>query len=224
MNQSVLVVAAHPDDEALGCGGTLARLSDEGHAVHVVFMTDGVAARSSGSPVESKQRRAMARRASKFLGIQSIHFEDFPDNRMDSIDLLEVVKVVEDQLMAIQPQLVITHHHGDLNVDHRLVHQAVMTACRPPTASSVRRIWCFEVPSSTEWQVPVSARAFLPNLFFDISEVFSRKIEALGAYAEEMRPWPHSRAPEAVEHLARWRGASVGVDAAEAFMVARELI
>jgi LmbE family N-acetylglucosaminyl deacetylase len=223
---TVLVVAAHPDDEALGCGGTIARWAEEGVAVHLAFIADGIGARNDHSAAEQEalqSRRAAAESAASILGATSVHFDDLPDNQLDSVPLLEVTQRVEALIEAHQPDTVVTHHAGDLNIDHRRVHQAVMTACRPQRGHPVRTILCFEVASSTEWQPPGSGEPFIPNWFEDISATLPRKLAALDAYAAEMRDWPHPRSREGVEHLARWRGATVGCDAAEAFMLARAL-
>ena len=142
---------------------------------------------------------------------------------MDSIDLLDVVKEVEKKNEELKPDVVVTHHGGDLNIDHRIIHQAVITACRPQPGQTVKRILSFEVPSSTEWQSPSSGNPFVPNWFEDISDTLELKIKALEAYESEMRKWPHARSIKALEHLARWRGASVGAEAAEAFMLVREI-
>lgn len=222
----ILVVAAHPDDEVLGCGGTIARLADHGAEIQVAFLADGVGARSADiapSHGDLVRRREAATRACEILGARPPSFDDLPDNRLDIVPLLDVVKRVEALLEMHRPDTVLTHHRGDVNIDHRIVHDAVVTACRPQPRHSVRRLAFFEVASSTEWQPPGSAPAFLPNLFVDISYTLERKMAALGAYAEEMRDWPHPRSLVAVEYLARWRGASVGVDAAEAFMLGREI-
>ena len=216
MNKQILVAAAHPDDEVLGCGGTIARLVYEGADVHVVFFTDGVGARLDSvglsENAEVTMRRYAAEEAVKVLGAKTVVFGDFPDNRMDSVDLLNIV------------QMVLTHHIGDLNIDHRIVHQAVVTACRPQPGFSVETLLFFEVPSSSEWQTPVSALPFTPNYFIDISDYMSIRLRAFEVYAEEFRSWPHSRSYEALEHLARWRGATVGVEAAEAFMFGRGIV
>ncbi len=226
--KSCLVVAAHPDDEALGCGGTIALLASQGTAVHIVFMTDGVSARSTkelttADVAAASARRRNAERAAAMLGAASVRFGQFPDNRMDRVDLLDVTKFIEGFVAEHRPDLVLTHHAGDLNVDHRVVQQAVMTACRPQPGQSVTTILFFEVVSSTEWQAGPGSR-FSPNWFVDIASHLEAKRRALREYATEMRPWPHSRSFEAVEHLARWRGASVGVEAAEAFEVGRVLL
>lgn len=226
-SRSVLIVAAHPDDEALGCGGTAARLAEQGAAVHVLFLSDGVSARapSKGKAVKAglKQRRDAAIRACKILGAKPPRFHDFPDNRLDTVALLETIQPIEAMIRECLPDTVFTHHAGDLNVDHRRAHQAVVTACRPQRGASVRSLFFFEVPSSTEWQPPGSAAPFEPSAFFDISSTLQRKLAALDAYSAEMRDWPHPRSLQAIEHLARWRGATVGMEAAEAFVVGRQL-
>ena len=229
VGRTTLILAAHPDDEVLGCGGTIARLSGEGHAVHVVIMAEGATSRD---PVRDRSARdgelsalaGAAHRAGGVLGAASVELLAFPDNRMDSLDRLDIVKTVEDLVARHAPDTVFTHHAGDVNIDHRRLHDAVVTACRPQPGHPVRRLLFFEVASSTEWQPPGSAPAFQPAVFVDIAETLDRKMESLRAYASEMRPWPHSRSIEAVAHLARWRGATVGRAAAEAFMLGREII
>jgi LmbE family N-acetylglucosaminyl deacetylase len=224
LGRTVLVVAAHPDDEVLGCGGTLARLARAGTAVHVGFLADGVASRAGTAAQTAGERRAAAARAAQILGVQSVAHHGFPDNACDTVPLIEITKVVEQWIARLQPDTVLTHHAGDVNVDHRRAHEAVITACRPQPGRCVTRILCFEVPSSTEWQPPGSGVAFAPSLFVDIAAELAMKRRALEAYDVEMRPWPHSRSYEAVEHLARWRGATVGCEAAEAFMIARQIL
>ena len=221
----VLVVAAHPDDEVLGCGGTLARHTATGDTVNVFLCTDGVGARGSalGSPVDREARKKAALEAAKLLGTKAPHMEDFPDNRLDSVPLLDVVQAVEAYAVECEPEVVYTHHSADLNVDHRLVHEAVMTAFRPQSQTSVSTILCFETPSSTEWRAPTETHGFLPNWFVDIRETLDQKRAALLSYSAEMRPFPHPRSVRAIEALAEWRGASVGHNAAEAFVVARHV-
>lgn len=228
MSKVILVVAAHPDDEVLGCGGTIAKHTISGDKVHVVIMAEGITSRDSKRDL-SKNENALSRlqesavQASKVLGVSSLDLKDFPDNRMDSVDLLDVIKVVEDFIDRYRPDIVYTHHMGDLNVDHRVVHNAVVTACRPLPSSCVESLLFFEVPSSTEWNTPFSC-IFSPNWFVDISQTINIKMSALKAYNSEVRDWPHPRSIPALEHLARWRGASIGVDAAEAFILGRKII
>lgn len=226
MSSSILVIAAHPDDEVLGCGGTLLKLARAGAEIHLAFLADGVGARNPDAAqrqAELDQRRAAARVAADILGAASVHFDDLPDNRLDDVPLLDLTQRVEALIARHRPVTLFTHHGGDLNIDHRRTHQAVMTACRPQSGHPVRTLLCFEVPTSTEWQPPGSGTPFTPNWFVDIGATLDGKLAALTAYAAEVREWPHPRSREGVEYLARWRGASVGCQAAEAFMLARHL-
>ena len=220
----MLVVAAHPDDDVLGCGGAMARHARDGERVAVMFLSDGVTSRPGRDvPAELGRRRDAAQRAAGILGVDEVTFGELPDNRMDTVALLDIVRAVEERLDAVRPSIVYTHSPIDLNIDHRLTHEAVMTACRPQGKHPVRTVLSFQVPSSTHWRSPSSSEAFTPNWFVDISDVVETRLEALRAYIEELRPWPHPRAIEAIEALARWHGAGIGVDAAEAFVLERHL-
>ena len=229
MADSVLVVAAHPDDEVLGCGGTIARHADAGDLVQVLIVAEGATSRQQqrNRNQASDELSALAQAAQKagaILGAKGVELLDLPDNRLDSLDRLDLIKQIEERIARHQPEVVYVHHAGDVNIDHRRLHEAVVTACRPTPGQPVRRLLSFEVASSTEWQPPGSAPAFQPNWFVDISAQWLRKREALEAYVSEMRPWPHARSLEALEHLARWRGAQVGVEAAEAFCLLRQMV
>ena len=220
--KSILVVAAHPDDEVLGCGGYIANQVRSGDEVFVTFLSDGVTSRRGNLGLqEIESRRNAARLASKVLGASDVSFGDFPDNKLDASPLLEVIKSIEAVVERVRPQIVLTHFGGDLNIDHRIVNQAVLTACRPTVDQVVKQIMFFEVSSSTEWQVPTEGEAFVPNWFEDISQTLELKVKALLMYEHELREWPHPRSVKAIEHLAHWRGASCGVDAAEAFVLGR---
>ena len=164
-----------------------------------------------------------AKQAGALLGAKGVDLLNLPDHRLDSLDRLDLIKQIEVSIARHQSQVVYVHHSGDVNIDHRLLHEAVVTACRPTPGQRVRRLLSFEVASSTEWQPPGSAPPFHPNWFVDISSQWPRKREALEVYASEMRPLPHARSVQAVEHLTRWRGAQVGVEAAEAFCLLRQL-
>jgi len=223
-----LIIVAHPDDETLGCGGSMAKWTNEGHDVHVLIMAEGFTSRDRQRNRRSRTEELSslaqsANHATKILGVKSINLLDYPDNRMDSVDFLDVVKSIEEVFEKLKPEVVVTNHIGDLNIDHRIVQQAVVTACRPQPGHTVKRILSCEVPSATEWQSPTDGRPFVPNWFEDISDMLELKIKALEAYKSEMREWPHARSIKALEHLARWRGSSVGVEAAEAFMLVREI-
>jgi len=222
MSNKVLVVAAHPDDEVLGCGGTLARHVAAGDHVEVAFFTDGVGARHQPGSAAHREdeviRNEATCRAAEILGVASPTSFGFPDNRLDAVDLLELVKAVETLGERCRPSIVYTHWAGDLNIDHRLVYQAVMTAFRPTADCPVMQIRSFEIPSSTEWGDRVATPAFRPNLYVEIDRFLDVKRLALDAYDREMRPFPHPRSHRAIEALARWRGAESGMHAAEAFV------
>jgi N-acetylglucosamine malate deacetylase 1 len=226
---TALTVAAHPDDEVLGCGGTMARLVEEGWQVHVLILAEGATSRAAvrdraGHAVELCNLAHAAQAAATALGIAGVRLLAFPDNRMDHVELLDVVKVVEEEIGRLKPTRIYTHHRDDLNVDHRIVHDAVSAAARPQPGACVREVLTFEVPSATEWRLSGSGVPFVPSVFVDIGRTLEKKRRALEAYAGEMRPFPHPRSIEAVEHLARWRGASAGMVAAEAFQLARALV
>ena len=225
----MLVVAAHPDDEILGSGATIAKHSQQGDAVHVVILAEGITSRDHRPDREKRQEeltalKEAARRANGILGAASVKLHDFPDNRMDSCALLDIVKVVESAVSERHPEVIYTHHAGDLNVDHRRVHEAVVTSGRPSPGYGHRRLLFFEVASSTEWQTPGSGVIFAPTWYVDVSGTLGLKVKALEAYQSELRPFPHPRSIAAVEHLARWRGATVGVPAAEAFVLGRNVV
>ena len=223
---NVLVVAAHPDDEVLGAGGAIARHSRNGEHVTIAILGEGIASRyASRDEVDQTllaDLKADAQQAARLMGCTDLRLFDLPDNRFDSVDLLDVVKIVEDLVEQIQPEIVYTHHHGDLNIDHVLTARAVLTACRPLPDTSVRRILAFEVPSSTGWGFP--EHSFAPTVFVDISDTLPVKLEAVKAYRSEVRQYPHPRAPEALAERAKTWGSQVGLAAAEPFVLLRELI
>jgi len=221
MNRSVVVIAAHPDDEMLGCGGSLARHVAQGDSVYPLFLADGVTSRDSAA--DSSLRNQSAIRAAQILGINTPRFLDFPDNRLDTVPLLNVVQAIEQIINVLAPEIIYTHYGGDLNIDHCITHKAVMTACRPIPGNSVTSIYGFEVLSSTEWGSPEQNIPFVPNHFVSIEDFLKDKLDALDCYSEEMRPFPHARSLESVEYLARLRGSQVGLRAAEAFTVLRQI-
>ena len=226
---TVLAIVAHPDDEVLGCGGTLARHAAAGDKVYSLIVGEGATSRRPSDGAPSTEHgvaalRAAAANAATALGATTPRMLGLPDNRLDSLDLLDIVKPIEQVLSELRPSIVYTHFEGDLNIDHRLTAQAVLTACRPLPDCPVMAIFAFETPSSSEWANPIAVAAFRPQRFVDISEFWQAKQKALVCYASELRDFPHPRSLEAVEALARWRGASAGVHVAEAFEVIRERV
>ncbi len=168
MGKNVLVVAAHSDDEALGCAGTIAKHVAAGDKVHVIFMTNGVGSRNTTSNSDIENRQAAARKSADILGVTSMKHFDFPDNKMDTVPLLDIVKSIENVINKLQPEIIYTHHIGDLNIDHQITHKAALTACRPQPGFCVKEIYAFEVLSSTEWQIP-EYLPFTPNVYIDVS-------------------------------------------------------
>ena len=225
MNKKILVIAAHADDEVLGCGGTIARHSDMGDEVHIVILADGVSSRKSEHYEKDLDVRLQATYAAcEILGTQLPVFLGFPDNRMDTVALLEIVQSLESIIEKVKPSIVYTHHAGDLNIDHRLTHQATMTACRPQTGFTLEAIYCFEVVSSSEWGPISNNKPFCPNHFVDITSTFERKFLALDEYQVELREYPHARSRKGIEALAISRGTSMGMKFAEAFVTERTLV
>lgn len=220
----ILVVASHPDDEVLGCGGTIARLSplDE---VYILILGEGVmsrfARRDDADPPALERLHGQAREVAKRLGARDVVIEDLPDNRFDEVPLLEIVKRVERRIGEIRPKVVYTHHRGDLNIDHVLTHRAVVTATRPLAGCPVREVYAFEVPSSTDWAFAGPGDAFRPTVFVDVSATLQAKIDAMRVYDSELRPFPHPRSEEVLRAAARRWGSVAGLQAAEAFELVR---
>lgn len=225
--KNVLVVAAHPDDELLGEGGTVRRLVNAGATVRAIILAEGLTSRAmtreESDLSELAELQADARAAASVVGFESIDFCGFPDNRMDEVDLLDIIKKVSQFVDLYRPDTIFTHHHGDLNIDHRRTCEAVLTACRPVGEYSVKRIYGFETPSSTEWSYTY-AEPFRPNVYFDVSETIESKIEGMSKYRSEGAKAPHPRSPEALKALAAYRGSNVGCAYAEAFVLLREVL
>lgn len=226
-----LIAVAHPDDEVLGCGATIAELTREGCEVHIAILGEGATSRNSHRELSSdnvlghevRRLQTQARRASTILGSQDPFFYGLPDNRFDTIPLLDIIKIVENLIEEIQPEAVFTHHSTDLNIDHTLLNRAVVTATRPTAGSPVTDVYAFETLSSTEWSFQYNDTIFRPNVFVDVSHTLELKIQALLQYADEVRAFPHPRSPRAVEATAvRW-GSVAGFSKAEAFQLIRSL-
>ena len=222
-----LIIAAHPDDEVLGCGGTVLKLKRNGAKAVVSIFGEGVtsrhAKRDEASPEQISEIKQQARHASRILGVDDITFIDLPDNMFDTVPLLTVVKYCEDLIRLYSPDMVITHSLADLNIDHHILARAVLTAVRPCTDAVVRDLLAFEIPSSTEWSFGQLNGGFNPNVFVDISAHIDKKIEAFLCYRSEVRNYPHPRSAEALRIIAQRWGTVCGCGAAEAFQVIRAL-
>ncbi len=224
-NKTILIVAAHPDDEVLGCGGTIARLIKEGFEVYTLILGEGITSRDNMRDRKRREEeitelKGEAKEANKILGVKEVFFYDFPDNRFDTVPFLDIVKVVEKVKNSINPEIIFTHYERDLNVDHQIAYRAVITATRPLKGETVKEICSFEIPSSTEWRYPLN---FSPDIFFDISTTIDIKIRALEKYKTELRKYPHPRSLEGVKLIAKNWGIKVGLEYAEAFKVVRIL-
>ncbi len=223
-SRRILTIAAHPDDEILGCGGAMAGHVRRGDEVSILILGEGLTSRAatraeadrSGMPDLQRDARA----AAAAIGAR-VTLMDFPDNRFDSVDLLDIVKAIESLKATVRPDIVYVHHWGDLNVDHRVTFNAAMAAFRPLPGEPPLAIYAYEVPSSTGWADPSAASAFLPTHWVEVSATLEQKITAMESYVSERRAAPHPRAPEVLRSWARYRGAQVGVHAAEAFVTVR---
>ena len=228
IDKKILVVVAHPDDELLGCGGTMHRLIHEYNCnIRTVILGEGLTSRSDQQDTDNWSKelathRSNIKSAREIIGYDSVGIYDFPDNRFDSVDLLDIVKVVEKEKEEFKPEIIFTHHGGDLNIDHQRTFEAVMTATRPMENEKVKSIITFETPSGTEWRASSDPKHFIPNLFFKVSEEsLNAKIRAMESYEFEKRSYPHPRSPEALKILAQRWGVVIGVEYAEAFQLIR---
>jgi LmbE family N-acetylglucosaminyl deacetylase len=225
---NVLCIAAHPDDETLGCGGTLARLAAEGHNIFIAILGEGltsrVAAREDADRMALEELHQDARKASGLLGAKDLFLSRLPDNRFDTVPLLDVVKIIEGLVEKVHPQVIYTQHGGDLNIDHVITFRATLTAARALAGTSVREVLAYEVPSSTETAFQQFTPVFLPDTFVDITTSLEKKIAAMQAYRSERRTMPHPRSPEMLRAWAAYRGAAAGANAAEAFVTVRRVV
>jgi LmbE family N-acetylglucosaminyl deacetylase len=225
LKENVLIIAAHPDDEILGCGGTAARLVGEKKQVFTAILGEGVTSRQEKRDRETN-KAALDRlkeqivRANKIIGIDDLFVHDFPDNRFDTVPLLDIVKAVEKLIDQTKPDIIFTHHGNDLNADHRLTYQAVLTATRPIRTKTVKEVYSFEILSSTEWNFPAN---FCPDVFFDIEKTLNLKLTAIKEYQQELRDFPHPRSLKGIEVNAMNWGMKSGMKYAEAFQAVRIL-
>jgi len=224
--KKILIIAAHPDDEILGCGGTIARLVNEGNEVYTLILGEGITSRDyirdrKKRESEIKELKKQVSRANEIIGVKEVFTFDFPDNQFDSIPLLNIIKKVEKVKNQIKPDIIFTHYKNDLNIDHKKTYEAVITTTRPIENETVKTIYSFEVLSSTEWNYPTT---FSPNVFFDISRTFKKKIEAMACYKSELRNYPHPRSIKSMELKMEMWGVTVGLEYAEAFNLVRSTL
>ena len=219
----ILLLVAHTDDETIGMGGTICRHINNGDEVYAFSMTDGVSSRQTYDKENVKTRLEASNKVSEKLGFKWFKRENFPDNAMDSVPLIEIVKVIEEAKKKINPNIIYTHSSADLNIDHRIVNQATFTAFRPFQNECWKEIRTFEIPSSTDYGHKSITNIFNPNLYIHISSYISQKLNALKNYEEEILPPPNSRSYEGIKNLAKFRGNQSGLNYAEAFEVIRKI-
>lgn len=224
-NKKVLIVAAHPDDEILGCGGTIARLVKEGNKAITLILGEGKTARDvlrdkNKRETEISKLKKEALEANKIIGVSEVILFDFPDNRFDEVALLDIVKTIEKIKQKVKPDIIFTHYQRDLNIDHQIVNKAVLTATRPTDTETVKEIYSFEVLSSTEWNYP---NKFIPDTYFDITETTDKKLKAMSCYKSELKMFPHPRSLEGIKLNASYWGMKVGLKYAEVFKCVRSI-
>jgi Uncharacterized proteins, LmbE homologs, COG2120 len=219
---NVLIVAAHPDDEVLGCGGVTVRHVERGDRVYVVVVTRGFP--EIFSPEIDEEDRQHAREAHEILGGAGIFFLDFPAPRLDTVPGHELADALREVIFSVNADVIYTPFGGDLHADHKATYLATLVASRPVNNCPVRRLLCYETLSETDWASPLDDSAFKPTVFVDISDVLERKLQALACFRNELKQPPHPRSLRAIEALARVRGSTAGLMAAEAFMLVREII
>ena len=232
---NILVIIAHPDDEVLGMGGTILKHAKNADKVTVAYMTTGITSRRSSNyqsissyQTNKKQKSIMknqieelrkdAEKSCKLLKVKKTIFFDFPDNELDTVPLLKIIKSIENVIKEIKPDRIYTSHYGDLNIDHRIVFEATLTACRP-IKFPVKEIMCFEILSSTDWAFSYE---FKPNYFINIKNELDYKIKAMQIYKNEIRKFPHPRSIENIKNSAHKWGTVSGLKSAEAFQLIRK--
>lgn len=221
---SVLVVAAHPDDEVLGLGGTISKLAADGAKIHLLILTDGSSAQYRNDPkleeiLKEKERETQA--CAEILGIETVDYGGFPDMKLDTVPHILLNQCIERAVEAYRPEIVFTHFWGDVNRDHQCAFSSTMVAVRPAAEQCVKQVFCYRTPSSTEWNVQTAQTAFMATCFTDISLFQKKKAEAIACYAKELREYPHPRSLKAIEIADMAMGVNVGAEYAEAFVVAR---
>lgn len=223
MTKKILIVAAHPDDEILGCAATVAQLIKKGYDAYTLILSNGKASRGAVEQCELDNLKKELDEANNLIGIKKVYQLDFPDNAFDSVSLLEIVKQIEKIKNEVKPEIIFTHHFGDMNIDHQITHRAVLTATRPMAGECVKTVYAMEIPSSTEWNSFIKETAFVPNIFFEVEETIDLKIKAMAKYKSELRDYPHPRSLKHIKELAKINGTKVGLNYAENFLLLRDI-
>lgn len=219
MGKKILIIVAHPDDEVLGCFGTVSKLIKQGYEAYTLILGEGKTSRDDFRQLEKRKDELKTlnteiQNANDIIGIKKVFVKSFPDNRFDSVDLLDIVKVVSNIKELVKPDIIFTHYENDLNIDHQITYKAVVTASRPLLNETVKEIYSFEILSSTEWNYPLS---FLPDTYFDIEKTIDLKIRAMNEYKSELCAFPHPRSIEGIRLNAKYQGMRVGRKNVECF-------
>lgn len=224
--KKVLIIAAHPDDEVLGVGGTVAKLSTQGIGCHLLIVTDGSSSQYRDSDklteiIASKKRETQ--NCADILGFKSIHYGGLPDMKLDAVPHVEINQVIEKVIDELQPDMVFTHFWGDVNMDHQNVYKSTLVAVRPVLGQVVKELYCYRVPSSTEWTPNKADTMFMPNYFVDIEKYAEQKYKAFACYSTELREYPHPRSVQYLRETDKAAGLRVGLLAAEEFVLLRKI-
>lgn len=224
--KKVLVIAAHPDDEVLGCGGTMAKLAADGCEVNVLIVTDGSSSQYADSDnlqqiIDDKKKETW--NCAQTLGVKQVYYGELPDMRLDTVPHTAINKVIESAIDQLKPDTVFTHFWGDVNMDHQNVYKSTLVAVRPVMGQTVKEVYCYRVPSSTEWTPSKTDTMFMPDVFVDISDVAEQKYEAFSKYSTELRDYPHPRSVQHLKELDVARGLEVGQGPTETFVLLRKL-
>lgn len=224
--KKILVIAAHPDDEVLGMGGTVARLADEGVECHLLIVTDGSSAQYRDSDHLQEiiaAKKLETKNCADMLGFKSIHYGELPDMKLDMTPHIAINQIIEKVIEEVRPDTVFTHFWGDVNKDHQEVYKSTLVAVRPVFGQVVKELYCYRVPSSTEWTPNKADTMFLPNYFVDIHQYAEQKYKAFACYSTELRDYPHPRSVQYLRETDKSAGLRVGLPSAEEFMLLRKL-
>jgi LmbE family N-acetylglucosaminyl deacetylase len=222
-SKRILIVAAHPDDEVLGCFATVAKLIKQGYEAYTLILSGGKTSRDDVHSDELFLIQKEIQAANMLIGVKEVFCTTFPDNSFDSVPLLEIVKKIEKIKAKIKPDIIFTHHFGDINIDHQITHKAVLTAARPIKGESVKQIYAMEIPSSTEWNSFSVQTVFIPNVFFDVEDTIDFKVQAMSKYKSELRGSEHPRSLTHIKELAKVNGTKVGLKYSENFVLVRSV-
>ena len=221
-NKRVLVIVAHTDDESFGCGGFIKKLSLTNN-VKAISFTNGIGARGNQKISDLKLRQKASFKASKILGFEWIQQYNYADNELDKVSLLEIIRVIEINKKKFKPHIILTHNFSDLNIDHRKIAEATLTAFRPEPKETLELFLTFEIPSATDYRVLRNKKNFMPNYFVNIEKFIDKKIKAIKCYKNEIKKYPHSRSILGIKNLNKLRGNQSGLKYSEAFEIIRKI-